>query len=270
MSMGKQRIGITNSLRDNWVAEFEKTIAAGKYVPFLRTQDVSSFGIRARVPCPYDQGRVYHTMSFNETLTLTDLLRDPAIVDIKEQYPVTDIEKSRAFANAMGIRHPRYMWSAVDSIITWDFLCTLIDGTIRVISVKPKSLLTDKRTEEKMELEEVLADSLGYEYKITTDEDIRTEKTRNLLRVKRGAKLTSELESFYPTWFKAFVKAIKKHQHETLSFSIALLAKKLHIQYSQSFTLMQHAFWKQHVISSDLLPLRPESSPYLLEVASNV
>lgn len=270
MSMGKKRIGITDSLRGKWVVKFEKTIAAGSYGPFLRTQDVSSHGIRARVPCPYGSGRVYHTLSFNETLTLTDLLRDPSIVDIKEQFPITDIDKSRAFAKALDIRHPRYRWSAVDAIITWDFLCTLIDGTIIVISVKPKSLLTDKRTKEKLKLEQVLAESLGYKYIITTDEDIRTEKTRNLLRVKRGAKLTSELENIYQQWFKAFIKAIKKHQHEKLSVSISFLAKQLNIPYNQSFTLMQHAFWKQHIVSSDFLPLRPELSPYLMEVASNV
>jgi hypothetical protein len=270
MSMGKKRIGITDSLRDKWVEEHEKKSVAGNYEPFIRTQDLSSTGIRARVPCPYEPKLVYDTMSFNETLTLIDLLRDPNVVEIKEQFPFTDIEKSRAFAKELDIKHPQYMWSAVDSIITWDFLCTLITGKKRVVSVKPESELEDPRTLEKLALERVLAEDCGYEYIIVTDKQIRTEKIRNLIRVKRGATLPIKLEKIYSKWLKAFIEAIGQHQHDELSASIELLTTKFDITHIQSFTLMQHAFWQQDVVSDDTIPLRPESSPYLMGVHQNV
>jgi hypothetical protein len=270
MSMGKTRIGITDSLRDSWVEQFKKNENAGNYEAFLRTQDVSSHGFRSRVPCVYENKRFYHTMSFNETLTLTELLHDPEVIDIKEQYPVTDIEKSRAFAEELDIKHPRYFGTAVDSIVTWDFLVTLIGGKKRVISVKPKALLEDKRTKEKLILEEALAKSMGYEFKVTTDEDVRTEKIRNIIRCVRGAVLTVELQAIYAKWLSSFFKKIKKNNYEELNVTISELADKYKISYVKSFTLMQHGFWVKDITSDQSLPLRPDSTPFFMGVERNV
>jgi hypothetical protein len=270
MSMGKTRIGITDSLRDKWVEQFKKKEQAGNFESFLRTQDVSSHGFRSRVPCVYENKRFYHTMSFNETLALAELLHDPEVIDIKEQYPITDIDKSRAFAEQLGIKHPRYFGTAVDSIITWDFLCTLIGGKKRVVSVKPKALLEDKRTKEKLTLEEALANALGYEYRITTDEDVRTEKVRNIIRCVRGAVLSIELQLIYAKWLSEFFRKIKKNTHEELNITIDELAEKFKISYVQSFTLMQHGFWIKDVTSDETLPLRPDSTPFFMEVERNV
>ena len=270
MSMGKTRIDITDSLRDSWVEQFKKNENAGHYEAFLRTQDVSSHGFRSRVPCVYENKRFYHTMSFNETLTLTELLHDPEVIDIKEQYPVTDIEKSRAFAEELDIKHPRYFGTAVDSIVTWDFLVTLTGGKKRVISVKPKALLEDKRTKEKLKLEETLAKALDYEYRLTTDEDVRTEKVRNIIRCVRGAVLPNELQVIYPKWLSTFFKKIKTNSYEELNVTIDELADKHKISYVQSFTLMQHGFWVKDIISDETIPLRPDSTPFFMGVERNV
>jgi hypothetical protein len=268
--MGKTRRGITDSLRDKWVEQFKKNEQAGNYEAFLRTQDVSSHGFRSRVPCVYEYKRVYHTMSFNETLALTELLHDQEVVDIKEQYPAADIEKSRAFAKELGIQHPRYFGTAVDSIITWDFLNTLVNGKKRVISVKPKSLLEDERTKEKIKLEEALAQSEGHEFVLTTDEDVRTEKVRNIIRCMRGAVLVEDLESLYPEWLRIFLEKITQNAHQELNVTITELAEIFNISYVQSFTLMQHGFWVKHVVSDNSLPLRPDSTPFFMGIARNV
>ncbi len=92
--MGKTRVRATKEIRDKWIKEFLEKEAQGRYEPFYRTQDVTSSGVKARVPCPHSPGRVYHTLSTNETFTLMELLHDPLVVDIKEQYPVVDVRKS--------------------------------------------------------------------------------------------------------------------------------------------------------------------------------
>lgn len=116
MGMGKTRVRTTSSIQKAWITNFEQKSARGDYEPFYRTQDITSSGIKGRIPCPINPGLVYHTLSLNETFTLIQLLHDPLVVDIKEQYPELDVKKSKAFAEALGIKHPRHVWSTTESV----------------------------------------------------------------------------------------------------------------------------------------------------------
>lgn len=269
MGMGKTRVRVNQSQVEGWIKKFKTIEERGDYEAFLRTQDVTSSGIKSRFPCPINPGRVYHTLSNNETYTLVQLLQDPTIVDIKEQYPETNVKKSKAFAKALEINHPTYTWSATDAVITWDFLCTLLSGKKRVISVKPKHLMKDRRTIEKLILEELLALSLGYEFIIVTDDEVKTEEIQNIFRVLRGAVLDTHLKSLYTQWRNGFFELIDKSPYEPISMAIEQLCETLHISFIESFTLMQHAFWVQDISSDPTVPLYPEYSPYVLGVQTH-
>jgi len=264
--MGKTRVRVSQSQVAGWIKNFKKIEERGDYEAFLRTQDVTSSGIKSRFPCPINPGRVYHTLSNNETFKLVQLLQDPMVVDIKEQYPETNVKKSKAFAKALKIKHPKYTWSATDMVITWDFLCTMMSGKKRVISVKPKYLMEDRRTKEKLILEKALAEVLKYEYVIVTDEEVKTEAVQNILRVLRGAVLETHLKSLYPQWRHDFIEFISKSPNLPISEAIEQLSENLNINYIESFTLMQHAFWVNDISSDPEVPLYPEYSPYVLGV----
>lgn len=270
MSMGKKRRGVTESLRDKHIEDFERGLATGNYQPFFRTQDLSSKGIRGRIADPNKQGRIYHCLSLNETFKLIDLLRRPDIVDIKEQYAYTNLEKSRAFAKQLEIRHPKYKWSSLDAVITFDFFCTLDTAKNLVISVKPEEELEDKRTQQKILLEEVICESEQYEYQLALDSNIKTEETRNLIRVIRGAKLNEKLNSIYPQWLAEFSFSLLTMENEPLSSLIKQVGTKQSLTFKESFTLMQHAFWIGHIKSDPEIPLLPEFTPYQLGVKSFV
>jgi hypothetical protein len=264
MGMGKTRVRATQKNRDAWIKDFLEKEARGEYEPFYRTQDVTSSGIKARVPCPHSPGRVYHTLSTNETFKLIELLHDPLVVDIKEQYPVVDVKKSEAFAKAMEIKHPRLVWSATNSVITWDFLCTMKAGPKRVIIVKPSSQLEDERTKQKIELEMALAISCGYEVCIVTDKDVKTEAVKNIFRILRGANLPNELVSFYEQWKTQFICLLCQDVHLPLNEHVQQAAVLLDIDYLDSFKLMQRAFWIRELTSDPTLPLRLEHSAFYL------
>ncbi len=269
MGMGKTRVRVNQSQVEGWIKNFKKIEDRGDYEAFLRTQDVTSSGIKSRFPCPINPGRVYHTLSNNETYTLVKLLQDPTIVDIKEQYPETNVKKSKAFAKALKINHPKYTWSATDAVVTWDFLCTLLSGKKRAISVKPKHLMKDRRTIEKLILEEILALSLGYEFIIVTDDEVKTVEVENILRVLRGAVLEAHLKSVYTKWRNDFFELLAESPHAPISMAIEQLSATLHISFIESFTLMQHAFWVQDISSDPMVPLYPEYSPYVLGVQTH-
>ncbi|MDF3123493.1 TnsA endonuclease N-terminal domain-containing protein [Rheinheimera sp. 1928-s] len=266
MGMGKTRVRTTSSIQKAWITNFEQKSARGDYEPFYRTQDITSSGIKGRIPCPINPGLVYHTLSLNETFTLIQLLHDPLVVDIKEQYPELDVKKSKAFAEALGIKHPRHVWSSTESVITWDFLVELKFGPKRAISVKPEYLLKDRRTVEKLKLEKALAESLGYEHIVVTDKQVKTEEVKNIFRILRGANLPSDLKRIYSTWFQHFRALVRESFYRPLSETVESLACDNHLSYVDSFTLMQHAFWVWDITSDPTVPLYPEYSPYVLGV----
>jgi hypothetical protein len=269
MGMGKTRVRATKEIRDKWIKEFLEKEAQGRYEPFYRTQDVTSSGVKARVPCPNSPGRVYHTLSTNETFTLMELLHDPLVVDIKEQYPVVDVRKSEAFAKELKIKHPSLVWSAVNSVITWDFLCKMKAGPKRVIIVKPSSQLEDERTKEKVELEMALAISCGYEVCIVTDKDVKTVAVKNIFRVLRGANLASELTLLYPKWKLCFFELVRKDLYVPINEHIEQASVLLGINYVDSFKLMQRGFWIRDLSSDPKVALRPEYSAYYLGMDVN-
>lgn len=266
MSMGKKKIGVTESLRDKHIKQFERGLNTGNYVPYIRTQDFSSKGIRGRIACTKIKGRIYHCLSLNESFKLLDLLRDPDITDIKEQYAYTNLDKSKSFAKTLNIRHPKYKWSSLDAVITFDFFCTLSSGEHRVVSVKSADDLEDDRTQQKLVLEKAIAESEKYEFVLALDTEIKTEETRNTIRVLRGARLNEKLDAIYSQWLGFFSSQLSKYPHKPLSKLIKQAAEYLNINFRESFTLMQHGFWVKHLISDPETPLLPELTPYQLGV----
>ena len=208
MGMGKTRVRTTVKTQKKWIKDFQNKEAEGNYEPYFRTQDITSSGIKARFPCPRTPGRVYHLLSQNETNTLITLLHDPMVIDIKEQYAVTDLPKTKAIARALGINHPKHVWSATDSVITFDFLCKKKFGPDKALSVKPARLLTDPRTEQKLALEQAIAECMEIEYEIVTDEKRDSEEVRNIFRFLRGANLPDHLVYLYSDWKSHFKRLL--------------------------------------------------------------
>lgn len=270
MSMGKTRVRVTPSQQQRWLENFEQNLESDNYEALYRSQDITSSGIKGKIACPKNPGRVYQTLSLNETFTLMQLLHDPLVIDIKEQYAETNLNKSKAFAESLAIKHPTHVWSSTDSVITWDFLCDMKFGPKRAISVKPANLLKDRRTIEKLKLEKALAESLGYEHVIVTDKDVKTEEVKNILRFLRGAQIDDHLKELYPVWLKKFPTLIAGEDfYEPFSYAIQKAADQLGISYTESFTLMQHAFWVRDISSDPTVPLYLERSPYFLGVNIN-
>lgn len=266
MGMGKTRVRTLARTQKRWIKNFEAKEAEGNYEPYFRTQDITSSGYKARFPCPRNSGRVYHLLSQNETNTLITLLHDPMVIDIKEQYAVTDLSKSKAFARALEIMHPKHVWSSTDSVITFDFLCTMKFGPQKAISVKPAHLLTDPRTEQKLALERALAESMEIDFEIATDEKRNSEEVRNIFRFLRGANLPEHLIYRYVDWKSYFRRLLTSELHSPLNTLVKKIADIQNISFVDSFTLMQHGFWVKDITSDLELALLPEYSPYYLGV----
>lgn len=111
--------------------KFEKFLREGRgkghgkdYKPWLTTQDVPSTGRRSRVP-DWKTGRLHHTLSDNEIDYLYLLEWADNVIDIREQFPLIDLEVAQTIASDMGVKYPTNKESNFPYILTTDFFITI-------------------------------------------------------------------------------------------------------------------------------------------------
>lgn len=144
------------------------------YLPWLMTYNVPSHGRRARDP-GWKTGRLHHLMSDYETHYLYLLEWSDLVIDIKEQFPLLDLESAQAIAFDMGIDYPTDRHSKFPFILTTDFMITIRDGD-RIFdiarTIKPSKELEKTRIIEKFEVERRYWAAKGIDWGIVTEKEI--------------------------------------------------------------------------------------------------
>jgi hypothetical protein len=84
-------------------------------------------------------GRQVHCLSQSEALWYYVLRWRDDIADIREQYPLDNIQTTM-IAEQLGFRHP----GKKDHVMTTDFLATKTDGSYTAYSVKPDKRLSER------------------------------------------------------------------------------------------------------------------------------
>ena len=121
------------------------------YKPWLRVQDVPSIGRSHRIYSHITK-RTHHLLSDLERAVFFILDWKPSTLDIREQFPLIR-EDSLDIAKEAGIRHPEM--AGIKQVMSSDFLVDTSDKNLPkfVLQVKPSSVMEDKRTIEKLEIE---------------------------------------------------------------------------------------------------------------------
>lgn len=184
------------------------------YRPWLTVRDFSSIGTTYRLYSP-KLGRpvvLFSNIERNAFLLVESLRR---FGDFWEQYPL-DRRQTMDIARSLGIDHPMFMTVKRPAILTLDGLFTPQDAPPEVIDCKPKKLLDDRRTMEKLAIRREFAKRMGYKFRLFTEESIPRTVVHNLqwirLSVQRtGEKTVSELDQRKLT--RSFVEALTEtHQ----------------------------------------------------------
>lgn len=122
------------------------------YRPWLHIQDVPSRGVVGRVRSQ-KTGRIMHLMSIIEQQFALCFDFSPAVIDLREQFPLIPVEATLQIAHDQGIKHPANPRNKEEIVMTTDFLVTLCrDGNVRDIAfaVKRSSDLLNARVREKL------------------------------------------------------------------------------------------------------------------------
>lgn len=113
---------------------------------------------------------------------------NPEINDIREQYPLLDLAKSKKIAKELGIKYPN---PAPNHVLTSDFFLEYKNGKVQAITFKPLSNI-NARQRELFQIEKTYWEREGIMWKLMTEKDI----PRDNIILKNYADLHYSVSSF--------------------------------------------------------------------------
>lgn len=149
-----------------------------QYLPWIRVQDFASSGTISRISGS-KTGRIHHFMSSGEKDFFYLLEWSDEVIDIREQFPLHDLERATSIASEAGIRYPRDPVSGFPYVLTCDFMIQTQNG-LKARTVKRSNELRKKRTIEKLEIERRYWHSLDIDWRLVTEYEIPIIKVRNI------------------------------------------------------------------------------------------
>lgn len=182
------------------------------YKPWLTTHDLSSLGESVRVPSP-KTGRGHHLLSGIETGAFLELILNPNVIDVQEQYPL-DREDTRPIALDLGVKHPTYPGGSVDVVMTTDLVVYVKDGdAIRRFAraVKPASELDNAGVLLKLEIEKRFWARRGVDWMIITEHEQTQQRRNGLEWIHARYELDKQPDpTYWTTRIEAFLAACRK------------------------------------------------------------
>lgn len=171
------------------------------YKPWLQVADLSSQGRSRRVWSP-KTGRTHHLFSDVEHHLFLVCEWDQKVVDIREQYPLSRAH-TQTVAQRLGVGHPVYPGTSVPTVMTADFLLTVIvDGkkSLLALNAKRQEEAEDGRSLEKLEIQRECFEDHGIAHQLIYHSKIPEQKVTNIGWI-RGALLKPEEPEPHPGYF---------------------------------------------------------------------
>lgn len=160
---------------------------ASEYKPWIYIHDFSSNGIVSRVK-GMTTGRIHHLLSNQELWYFYLLDWSEKTTDIREQFPLSELEETIKIADSLGIRYPYDRKSGFPYVLTSDFLISTGQGNV-ARSVKLTKDLDNPRVCEKLEIERQYWKRRGIEWRLVTENQVSRAKARNIEWLFSGSPL---------------------------------------------------------------------------------
>ncbi len=195
--MAKRKYGETPENQEKRIKEGRGSGIGSQYKPWLTIHDVPSKGERHRIP-GIKINRDHHLLSNHERDYFYILEFSDIVVDIREQFPLLQLEETLGIAEELGFVHPIEPNTHFPKMITTDFLITIdMNGeAINVArTVKPWKDLMDERQMEKFEIERIYWKRRDIDWGIVTEKEINSILALNISNI-RGYTDISYLDGY--------------------------------------------------------------------------
>lgn len=161
------------------------------YIPWIKTRDCfHGEGTRHLIPDLYYDNRQIHLMSDLEMQLYYMLRSNENIVDIFEQYPLLPVGVTENLCDKYCIRHPHNPRTGENIVMTTDFIFIMknADGKKEWIAcaVKPSNKLQDKRTNEKLFIEQEYWKQKDIRWGVLTEYQVNKTYVNNVILCKSG------------------------------------------------------------------------------------
>ncbi|PAJ74105.1 heteromeric transposase endonuclease subunit TnsA [Pseudoalteromonas sp. NBT06-2] len=254
----KKRKGITRKIRDGWIERWElDNSQSALYFSFIKTQDIKSYGSKARVPDFCDDSQDRNLLSTNERLFFYRLRFSKRFVWIKEQYPLLPLARAMAVAKELKLKYPTYPYTSnIEVVMTSDFYCQDFTGQQYVYSIKDekqfaKATERQKRNiEAKLKIEKLFWESQGVKWFLILSNSIKNTFSQNLGQIIASHKLSPLLKVLRQRWLNVFKEVLNNGYGERLSYLMEVTAQQLNITYEDAVELFQHCVWHREIKAS--------------------
>lgn len=180
-TMAKRKRTSDEKQNEKWKKEGRGQGRFENYKPWLKIQDVSSYGLATRIK-GVKTGRCHQLLSNLELEYLYLLDWSEEVIDIREQYPL-DLKETVALAKEIGLIHPPLSNPTKPIVMTTDFLVTIRKsiGTNEIArTVKYSKDLTNARVLEKFEIERLYWKERRVDWGIVTELDLDKTLIKNI------------------------------------------------------------------------------------------
>jgi hypothetical protein len=154
----------------SWLKQGRGTGTGKEYKPWLTIRDLPSEGRSHRI-YGFKTQRTHHLLSDLELAAFYLLELHPAVIDVREQYPL-NLDDTLKIAKNCGIQHPTK--NGFIHVMSSDFLIDLNDFPQKQIAFQVKYIsdLKDNRTIEKLEIERSYWKKISIPLYLLTDQNI--------------------------------------------------------------------------------------------------
>ncbi|PFR23995.1 heteromeric transposase endonuclease subunit TnsA [Bacillus cereus] len=181
-----------------WIDEGRGLGEGSEYLPWITVNDFPSNGIVSR-ELGLKTKRMHHFLFLDYS---------KHVIDIREQYPLLDLELAMEIAKEKKIKYPTDRRSNTPYVMSTDFIITINENHCEKIiarTVKPSNELGKKRVQEKFEIERCYWEQKNIDWGIITEQDIPLPLVNNLKRIRNANIVIS-----YPKLTKEMIHLLEK------------------------------------------------------------
>ncbi|MBD2044141.1 TnsA endonuclease N-terminal domain-containing protein [Coleofasciculus sp. FACHB-64] len=252
-------------------AKFERYKKEGRgrgsgkdYKPWLTIQDFSSKGRSSRTP-GWKTNRVHHFFSDHEKRLFYLFEWSDTVTDIREQFPLSDLDLAMSIATDMGVKYPIDTQSGTPYVLTSDFMLTVNHNGKQVQiarTVKQSTELEKKRVNEKLEIERQYYLAKGIDWGIITEKEILRRLAENVEWVHSAYRLeaNSEMDVAQLRELSTILKSKLQEEDTTINRITTALDKEMNINLGTSLYVFKHLIAKKEIIV-DLLEIKLSACP---------
>jgi len=269
-----------NRGKRNWTRnKFERYIREGRgqgqgesYKPWITIQDFPSQGRSARCP-GWKTNRVHHFLSDHERRLFYLFEWSDTVTDIREQFPLLDLDKAMSIATDMEIKYPTDLTSGTPYVLTTDFMLTVnqLGKSVQIArTVKPAKDLEKKSVVDKLELERRYYASQNIDWGIVTEKEIPRLLAENVEWIHTAYRLepTTEMNVLELRSLFKILKFRLSKSNETINQVTTALDREMNIEPGTSLYLFKHLLARKEILM-DMLTQKISGCPSTQAILGN-